>query len=119
MCVMCVNVCVCVCVCVCVSVSIVIVPQFQFSYCYFFCVAKLIDQSYNQCITTGITVHLKYPYSRHCDEDHMYLDIVTHAVSKLTDRGSMSLRRLGSTAVKEEPSPCVSFPVSTITYFIL
>ena len=51
----------------------------------------------------------------------MYLDIVTHTVTKLTERGSggsMSLRRLESTAGKEEPSPCVSFPVSISCYTI-
>lgn len=65
---------------------------------------------------SGITVHLTYPYSRHCDEDHMYLDIVTHTVQRLTDRGPpgyASLKRLGSITVHDKPSECVSFPVAS------
>ena len=47
----------------------------------------------------------------------MYLDIVTHTVQRLTDRGPAgfaSLRRLGSITAQEQPSSCVSFPVSLV-----
>ena len=52
----------------------------------------------------------------------MYLDIVTHTVTRLTDRGPAgyaSIRRLGSTSTaKEEPTQCISFPVSIIMYML-
>jgi len=59
---------------------------------------------------TGITVHLKFPYSRNCDEEHLYLDIVTHTVTRLTDRGAQyaSMKR-------PEPAQAVAYPVSNVT----
>ncbi|XP_065910163.1 dual adapter for phosphotyrosine and 3-phosphotyrosine and 3-phosphoinositide-like [Dysidea avara] len=57
---------------------------------------------------SGITVHLKFPYSRNCDEEHLYLDIVTHTVTRLTDRGAQyaSMKR-------PEPAQSVAFPISS------
>ena len=87
--------------------------------CNWFCtivhgMSLLYEITNRSLFPIGITVHLKFPYSRNCDEEHLYLDIVTHTVTRLTDRGAQyaSMKR-------PEPAQSVAFPVSNVTLYEL